>query len=104
MEKTRFDFNSRIHLLVEIIENPDLIMYWERTKEVCPNCREVIVKGEHCVFDKVEIWMREDKIEKDCKLNDLVFLGKTENRTLLLTKDKVLEVISKSKKFSNLKD
>lgn len=104
MERTRFTFNSLEHQLSERIEDTNIVMYWEFSKEVCPHCKEVIIKGEHCLFDTIEIWIPVNKEETDCKLADLVILGKNELRTLLLTKDKIIEALKYSKKFSNLKD
>ncbi len=101
---TRFTFNSQNHILAEQLEDLQIIMYWEFSKEVCPHCKEVIIKGEHCLFDFIEIWITVNKEEKDCKLADLVILGRNETRTLLLTKDKIIEALTHSKKFSNLKD
>lgn len=104
MEKTRFTFKSEEHILAESIENKQIVMYWEFSKEVCPHCKEIIAKGEHCVFNLVEIWIPISLKEKDCTEKDLVIIGKNESRTLLLTKDKIQEVLKESKKFSHLKD
>jgi hypothetical protein len=102
VEKTRFSFNSQEHNLAEVIENTNIVMYWERSREICPHCKELIVKGEHNLFSTIEIWIPSNKSEQECTTSDLVIIGKNEYVTLLLDKTSFKEAIKCSKKFGHL--
>ena len=102
-DKTRFSFTETEHILVESLEpNPSIVQYWEKTKEMCPHCKEMIIKGEHHDFTSITFWIPWNKKAEDCKLSDIVALGIADNATLLLSKDNLYKALAQSQSFKNL--
>jgi len=105
MEKTRFTFRETEHVLAERIElTTPIVMYWEKKREICPHCKETIIKGDHYVFSHIECWHPYNKSQEECKIEDVVFLGIANEFKLLLTKDKIQEALEQSKVFTNLRN
>ena len=101
-EKTQFTFVEGNYILEEIIENPQISMWWSWGKEVCPHCKGVIDKRTLHQFSSIEIFIPENKKIEEVIIEDLVILGYDKGMKLLITKDKIDGVLSKSEKFKNL--
>ena len=102
-DKTRFTFTPKEHFLAEIVTpSTPMMMYWEKKKEICPHCKETITKGDHYLIKEVEFWIPYDMKAEECVLANIVILGKADNATLLLTKDKIKEALAQTKVFIKL--
>lgn len=102
-EKTRFSFCETECILAEKIEpNPQIIMFWEQSKEICPHCKETFVKGQHHLFNIIEFWLPITKTIDTCSINDIYVLGFSDTAYLLLTKDKMKEALAQSKVLQKL--
>lgn len=102
-DKIQFSFDTREFELAEVIENPNIAMWWTWAKEVCPHCKEVIEKRKQHIFNRIEIFALANADYKYCSLKDITVIGKdAEGYTLRLPKDKVIETLKKSATFNYL--
>ena len=102
-DKIRFTFCEVKCILMESIKpNPDIIMYWERGKELCPICKNTFVRGEHHKFNIIEFWIPFNKKIEDCDIKDIYVLGTSDTAYLLLEKDNIKEALAQSKVFTKL--
>jgi hypothetical protein len=86
----------------EIIQNPNIEMEWNWKNSLCPHCNKMIVNTIKHKFNKIEILTDIKVTEADLKQEDIVVLGFTEDKKcMLLTREKINEVFSKSEKFKD---
>jgi len=102
-DKETFNFISGEYILAEILENTNISMWWSKGNEICPHCKEIIEKRTLHSFKYIKIYIPSKREEQYCAIEDLQMLGiSVTGSTLLLTKDKMLEVLGKSEKFKYL--
>lgn len=99
-DRETFNFISGEYILLEILENTNINMWWLRGTEICPHCKKIIEKKTLHNFKYLKVYIPSKKEEGQCTLDDIVILGIDNNgATLLLTKDKMIESLEKSEKF-----
>ena len=102
-DKIQFSFDTREFELAEVIENPNISMWWTWSHEVCPHCKEVIEKRKQHVFNRIEIFTLANADYKYCNVKDTIFIGyDVAGYTLHLPKDKIIETLKKSTIFNYL--
>lgn len=102
-DKVQFSFDTREFELAEVVENPNISMWWTWSHEVCPHCKEVIEKRKQHIFNRIDIFTLINSDYKCCSIKDIVVIGRdVDNYTLYLPKDKINEVLVKSTIFSYL--
>lgn len=102
-DRMQFTFDIREFILQEVLENPEISMWWTWKSEVCPHCKEKIEKRALHNFFKIEIYIAKDKKIEESALEDIVMIGYAlDGKTLQLTKDKLYEAFEKSEKFKHM--
>lgn len=101
--KTRFSFSNKEYKIVEQLHNPQMTMWWEKKKDICPHCKEIISRGGNYILNRIDIYIPSSKEIDNCTFKDIICCAKTnENTYLLLTKEKTKEALIKSENFSTL--
>lgn len=86
----------------EILQNPNIEMEWTWKNSLCPHCNKLIVTTILHKFYKIEILTDINVTLADLKQENIIVLGFTEdNKCMLLTREKINEVFSKSKNFKD---
>ena len=92
----------------EILLEPNISLMEIYDRGICPHCKEKISKNVQHIFYRIEILVKCDwnekeqkwESKKDIKINDIILLGNTlDKRLLVLPKEKYKETFEKSKKF-----
>ena len=101
---TQFSFVPDEMRLEEILESPNIVMWWCWDSEVCPYCKEKIDKRTLHGFDRIGIFIPKYKEIKNCTMKDVIMLGydETRHKTLFLTIDKIQEALKLTKLFTHL--
>ncbi len=104
-ETRRFSFSDKTYRILEILENPNIKLYWTWTSGVCPHCKERITRNIEHTFYSIEV-LGDTKISKsNLKKKDIYLRGYTlDKRTLILPIEKYNEVFDKSKNFKKFKE
>lgn len=102
-DKRKFTFKDEDYEIKEIIDNPNITMWWSWQDSVCPYCKRQITRNMQHRFYRIEILLPVDK--KNVDLDDFILLGFTyDNRIMLIPRDKTdvyLEVFNNSKKYKH---
>lgn len=102
-ELRQFSFVNHEMKVVEIIENPNINMWWTWKSEVCPHCKERIEKRTLHDFSSIEILIPSNNKDEKINIKDIILLGlAVDGKTMLITKDKFKEVLKKSENFRYL--
>ena len=102
-QKRKFSFSEKTYRIREILDNPGVTMQWTWTTGICPYCKRKIERIIDHIFYKIEILGDDSKEDKDLKKKDIVLMGDTlDRRRMILTADKYVEVLSKSKILKHL--
>jgi len=102
-DKIQFTFSNKTFKVGEILENLNISMWWTWKNEVCPHCKKKIEKRELHNFYKIEILIPIDLSPENSKKEDIILLGyDKKGRKMLLTEDKINEVLTKSEKFKHI--
>ena len=89
----------------EILDAPQISMWWTWTTGICPHCKEQIKREIKHDLNRIEILGLDGKSNNDLTRDDIVLLGfSMDNRTMFLSIDKYDEVFLKSKDFKHLKE
>jgi hypothetical protein len=125
-DKTHFTFGDdvwvnkekravpRNYELQEILDKPNISMWWKWSSGICPHCKRKIERDIKHEFYKIKIFVAcdldatEDNwvARSNPTLDDLIVLGYTlDNRKMFVPRNKTdthNEILQKSKKFNNL--
>lgn len=102
--KRKFTFSDKEYKIREIIDQPNIKLFWTYDSGVCPHCKKRITRNIEHDFYRIEI-LGDDSKEDDNSLleEDIQIIGHTlDKRILVLPIDKYNEVFSKTKKFKKL--
>lgn len=102
-EKRKFSFDNKIYIIREVLDNPNIRMFWSYDSGICPHCKNKLTREIEYFFTKIEILGAEGKEDKDLTVNDIQLHGFTiDNHNLILSIDKYDEVFNKSSLFKKL--
>ena len=102
-EKRKFSISDKVQRIREILEKPDITMWWTWDSGICPHCKEKIERKIEHIFYRIEILGDDTKEDKDLTIKDIVIIGDTlDRRRMILTADKYDEVFGKSRLFKYL--
>ena len=102
-EERIFTFSKAIYEIREVLENPNISMWWTWTTGVCPHCKKQIERRINHDFYYIEILVEKDVQNKDVARTDVAMLGHTlDKRGMRISIDKYDEIFNKSKNFKHL--
>lgn len=102
-ERLQFTFDKREFGVIEVLENPNISMWWMWKSEICPHCKQVIEKRTLHNFNKIAILIPFNMPIETSTWKDVHMVGITlDRKELLLTKDKMEEVLPLAQKLKHL--
>lgn len=100
--KRKFSFATKKYEIKEIIDEPNISMWWTWDTGVCPHCKEKIEQNIQHHFYRIEILAIEDKKEEYLTEKDIVIMGFTLDRKYMMipkNENAYKQVLEKSQKF-----
>ena len=104
-EYRKFSFSKKDFQIKEVLEIPEISMYWKWDSGICPHCKRRIVREIKHIFYRIEILADKNKEENEITLDDIELIGDTlDNRKMRIPKDNnaFKEALLKSEKFGRL--
>jgi hypothetical protein len=102
-EGRKFSFADEIYVIQEIIDRPEIKMFWNYDSGVCPHCKNKLIRSVEHSFYRVEILVKSGINVESAQFADVVCLGSTlDKRNIILTREKCLEIFAKSSLFRRI--
>jgi len=102
-DTTQFTFREGQFSIREILEVPEISMWWNWNTTVCPHCRKRIENRVCHKFHRIIILGLDPINNDDINKEDLIFIGDTiDNRRMSLDDITVEKVLQKSTIFKRL--
>ena len=102
-ECRKFNNDNNIYEIKEILENPNLSIYWTWSSTICPHCKQRINREIKHDFYRIEILANVSKNEDEITINDIYISGNTlDRRKMMIPKDHFVQILLKSNKFKHL--
>jgi len=107
-DKRRFSFSDKEYIIKEILDNPNISMWWTWTSGICPHCKRRIERTIQHKFYRIEILADATKKDNEITIKDIQILGDTlDNRRMLIPIDdkafkQALLLSKKFKKFAEV--